>query len=181
MAHVWRGAVASIRLNRHTAARLTAGVPEYLTHRSCWLARSTGPAMGGHVPAWWPAGRAVSAALCRSVARTPARQARSFPIRRVRRWPRWRQSGGARATPRHGSSTRPHCPPSKVAGTPTAAVLLSLPEYRQRRSLGPVVAALAGGAPSPSRSATQPPPRPPAAIPGQNARPPCQASSRCQV
>ena len=180
VAHVWRGAAASIRLHQHTPARLTQGFSAGLAHGSCWLARSTGPATRGLVPALWPAGRAGSAALCRSVARTPARQARSCPVRRVRRWSRWRQSVRARATPRHGTGTRPHCQPFKRGGTPYAAVLQSLPGYRQRRSLGPVVAALAGGAASPSRSATQPPPRQPEAVHGQNARPPCQASSRCQ-
>ena len=86
-------------------------------------------------------------------------------------------SGGARSPPRHGSSTRPHCPPFKVMGTPIAEVLQAFPEYRQRADLSPVVAALAGGAPSPSRCATQPPPRQPGAIPGRNAQPPCSAEN----
>lgn len=84
-------------------------------------------------------------------------------------------SGGARSPPRHGNGTGPHCPPIPVCGTPIALGLQALPEYRQRGHLGPVVAALAGGAPSPSRCATQPPPRQPGAVPGRNARHPCPA------
>jgi hypothetical protein len=113
--------------------------------------------------------------LFRSSARTPVRQAHSFTVRRGRRWLRWRMSGGARVLTLHVTGTIPHCPPSRVIGIPIAQVLQALPEYRQRTVLGPVVAALTGGAPSPSRCATQPPPRQPGAVHGRNARPPCPA------